>query len=167
MENLLTIQYGILLYVTIFGDIRLTGIFGPGALLQTDINLILQIVMFLLIVIGLVYKSKRKFKIHGGLMGIAVILHVISFLAVMLPSFNDSYDYFTTATSDLGVQTTWIHAIPGAIAMILGIVLVGAWALRPSNLASCSKRKRLMDITVLFWFISLIFGIATYMVFYV
>jgi len=145
----------------------LTGIFGTGAFFQTDIYLILQIGMFLIIVISLVYKNKNKFKIHGGLMGIAVILHVLSLLVVMGPSFYDGYDYFMTATSELGVQTTWIHAIPGAIAMILGIVLVGVWALRPSNIAACSRRKRLMDITVLFWFISLIFGIATYIVFYV
>ena len=145
----------------------MTGIFGTGAVLQTDVNLILQVVMFLTIIIGLVYKNKNKFKIHGGLMGIAVILHVVSLFAVMLPSFNDGYDYFTTATSDLGVQTTWIHAVPGTIAMIMGIVLVAAWALRPSNIAACSRRKRLMDITTLLWLISLIFGIATYLVFYV
>jgi len=149
------------------GEIRLAGIFGTRAVLQTDINLILQIVMFLIIVIGLVYKNKRKFKIHGGLMGIAVILHVISFLLVMGPSFSEGYDFFTTATSELGVQTTWIHAVPGAIAMIMGIVLVGAWALRSSNIAACRRMKRLMDITVLLWLVSLIFGIATYLVFYV
>ena len=146
--------------------IRLTGIFGTGAILQTDINLILQIVMFVIIVIGLVYKSERKFKIHGGMMGIAVILHVLTFVLVMGPSFSEGYDYFTTAASDLGVQTTWIHAIPGTIAMILGIVLVGAWALRPSNIAACSKMKRIMDITTILWLVSLIFGVATYFVFY-
>lgn len=145
----------------------MTGIFGTRAVLQTDINLILQIVMFLIIVIGLVYKNKRKFKIHGGLMGIAVILHVISFLTVMGPIFFRNFESFVTYTSYLEVQTTWIHAVPGAIAMIMGIVLVGAWALRPSNIAACRRMKRLMDITVLLWFISLIFGIATYIVFYV
>ena len=145
----------------------MTGIFGTGALLQTDINLILQIVMFLIIVIGLVYKKRNKFKIHGGLMGIAVIMHVLSLLAVMLPSFNNNYEYFTTETSTLGVQTTWIHAIPGAIAMIMGTFLVVAWALRPSNIAACSRRKKLMDITTLLWLVSLTFGIATYLVFYV
>ena len=144
----------------------MTGIFGTGALFQTDINLILQIVMFLIIIIGLVYKNKRKFKIHGGMMGIAVILHILTFVLVMGPSFSEGYDYFTTAASDLGVQTTWIHAIPGTIAMILGIVLVGAWALRPSNIAACSKMKRIMDITTILWLVSLIFGVATYFVFY-
>ena len=145
----------------------MTGIFGTGAVLQTDVNLILQVVMFLIIVIGLVYKKRNKFKIYGGLMGIAVILHVISLLLVMGPSFSEGYEYFTTATSDVGVQTTWIHAVPGAIAMIMGTFLVVAWALRPSNIAACSRRKRLMDITVLLWLISLMFGITTYLVFYV
>jgi hypothetical protein len=32
----------------------------------------------------------------------------------MLPSFNKNYDYFRTAIFELGVQTIWAHAIPGA-----------------------------------------------------
>jgi uncharacterized membrane protein YozB (DUF420 family) len=84
----------------------------------------------------------------------------------MAPSFSHAYEYFTTATSDAGVQTTWIHAIPGAAAMILGILLVGLWALKPANIASCARRKRLMDITFLLWLISLVFGIVAYILFY-
>ena len=145
----------------------MTGIFGTGALIQTDINLILQVVMFIVIVVGVVYKNKRKFKMHGELMGIAVILHIITFFAVMLPAFNDGYEYFVTATSELGVQTMWIHVIPGAVSMILGIFLVVAWVLRPTNIAACSKRKRLMDVVTLLWLISLIFGIASYIIYYV
>jgi uncharacterized membrane protein YozB (DUF420 family) len=142
-------------------------IFGTRADLQVDINLILQVIMFVIIVISLVYKNKMKFKIHGGLMGMAVILHIFSFLVVMGPSFSTNYEYFTIVTSDLGVQTTWIHAIPGAISMILGIVLVGVWALNPSNVAACSRRKRIMDVTVLLWLVSLVFGVASYTFFYV
>jgi uncharacterized membrane protein YozB (DUF420 family) len=145
----------------------LTGIFGTGALIKTDINLLLQAVMLIVIVVSLFYKKKRRFKIHGGLMVIAVILHLISLFAVMLPSFNNSYDYLLTATSELGVQTIWIHTIPGAIALVLGIFLVTVWILRPNNIASCSRRKRIMDITTLLWSISLIFGIVSYIVFYV
>lgn len=144
----------------------MTGILGTNAHLGADINLILQIIMLLFLIIGMVYKNKRKFKMHGGIMGIAVILHILTFLTVMGPPFFESFNYYITATSDLRVQTTLAHAVPGAIAMILGIILVGAWALRPSNIAACSRMKRLMDITVLLWLVSLIFGIATYLVFY-
>ena len=148
------------------GKIDLTGIFGTGASLEVDINLILQIVSFLILVLGLVYKNKKKFKMHGISMGVAVILHILSFFLVMAPSFSQAYEYFTTVTSDAGVQTTWIHAIPGATAMILGILLVGLWALKPANIASCVRRKRLMDITFLLWLVSLVFGIVSYMLFY-
>jgi uncharacterized membrane protein YozB (DUF420 family) len=168
MKNLLTFLGSIfVVWNNFLGEIRLTGILGTNAHLGTDINLILQIIMFLIIIISLIYKNKRKFKIHGGLMAIAVILHVLTFLIVMGPPFFESFNYYITATSDLRVQTTLAHAVPGAIAMIMGIILVGAWALRPSNIAACSRMKRLMDITVLLWLISLIFGITTYIVFYV
>jgi len=144
----------------------MTGILGTNAHLGADINLILQIIMLLFLIIGMVYKNKRKFKIHGSIMGIAVILHVLTFLIVMVPPFFEGFNYFITATSDLRVQMTLAHAVPGAIAMILGIMLIEVWALRPSNIAACSRRKRLMDATVLLWLVSLIFGIATYFAFY-
>ena len=145
----------------------MTGIFTANSHLGADVNLILQIVMLLLLIIGLFYKKKRKFKMHGVLMLIAVILHVLTFLVVMGPPFYESFNYYITATSDLSVQTTLAHAVPGAIAMIMGIILVVAWAIRPSNVARCSRLKRLMDVTLLLWLISLLFGIATYFVFYV
>ena len=103
----------------------MTGIFGTKALLQTDINLILQMIMFLILLAGYVYRKKGRFKAHGVVMGIAVLLHVFSFLLVMGPSFLGNFEFFTE-TSNLGVQTTLIHAFAGAIAVILGIGLVGA-----------------------------------------
>ena len=142
------------------------GIFGTSALLITDINLLVQIVSFLVLLVGVIYKIKGKFKIHGLLMGLAVLLHFITFVIVMGPSFSEGIDFLTTSTADVGVQATWIHAITGGIAMILGIILVGLWIVNSSNVAGCVKRKRIMDITVLMWALSLIFGIVTYLSFY-
>jgi len=142
------------------------GIFGTSALLITDINLLIQIVSFMVLLVGVIYKIKGKFKIHGFLMGLAVLLHFITFVVVMGPSFSEGIEFFTTSTADVGVQATWIHAITGGIAMILGIILVGLWIVNSSNVAGCVKRKRIMDITVLMWALSLIFGIVTYLSFY-
>ena len=142
------------------------GIFGTNALLQTDLNLLLQIVTFLILLIGYGYKRKGKFKIHGSIMGTAVILHTLSFLLVMGPSFFGSFEFFTTETYNLGVQTTLLHAVTGAITLILGIGIVAAWALQPSDTAACSRRKRIMDVTILLWLTSLMFGTTTYLIFY-
>jgi uncharacterized membrane protein YozB (DUF420 family) len=155
------------LYTILFEGNKLTGIFGTGAALNVDVNLALQVIMFVIIIISLFYKYRMKFKIHGVLMGIAVILHILTFLTVMGPIFFGHFSEFVDYISYPEIQTTWIHAIPGAIAIIMGILLVGLWALRPSNIAACSRRKRLMDVTVLLWLVSLIFGIATYILLYV
>jgi uncharacterized membrane protein YozB (DUF420 family) len=144
----------------------LSGIFGTNAVITTDINLLIQIIALLLLLTGLIYKAKGKFRIHGSVMGVAVFLHLISFLLAMGPSLFYNFEFFTTDTLNTGVQTMWAHAITGAVALILGIVLVVAWILQSSNVKACIRRKRLMDITALLWTISVIFGIATYLSFY-
>ena len=145
----------------------MTGIFGTGALLQADINMILQVVMFLVVGLGIFYKVKKKFKKHGQLMGVALVLHILSFVAVMGPVFFTDFEGLVTYTAYLEVQTMWIHAIAGAVSMILGTTVVVLWALNPMNIAACAKRKRIMDITTVLWLISLIFGVITYVLFYV
>ena len=140
----------------------MTGILGTGAVLITDINLIIQIVSFLILLISIVYKIKGKIKIHGYLVGLAVFLHFITFIVAMGPSFIDGREFFTTSTNVPGVQYMWIHAITGGAALILGTFLVIAWVIKISQLAGCYKRKRIMDITVLLWSVSVIFGILTY-----
>ena len=144
----------------------MTGIFGTSAGLITDLNLLIQIISFLVLLISIVYKTKGKIKIHGYLMGLAVLLHFITFLMVMGPRFSDGINGFITSINRIGVQTMWIHAITGGVALILGIFLIIAWITNLSNIAGCVKRKRVMDITVILWGLSLIFGILTYLSFY-
>ena len=145
----------------------MSGIFGTYAAFITDVNLLIQIISFLLILIGFGYKIKKKFKIHGYVMGVAIVLHLVFFVIAMLPSFSGGFEFFTTSTSLMGVQAMWIHAVPGTIALILGLFLVIAWLLRFSDIGACVKRKRLMDVTFFLWMLSLIFGIVTYFGFYV
>jgi len=145
----------------------LTGIFGTNAVLITDFTLLIQIISFVLLLGALFYKSKGKFKIHGSIMGLALILHFINFLIAMGPSFVEGFNFITVYTMEIGVQTLWIHAISGALSLILGFFLVAAWIPKMSNFEPCFRRKRIMDVTTLLWATSLIFGIATYMAFYV
>lgn len=142
------------------------GFFGTGAVLITDINFLIQIISVIFVIIGIIFKLKRKLKIHGYLMSIAVLLHLVTFIVVMGPAFSDGLDFFTNFTDLLGVQAMWIHAITGGIALIVGIFLVSVWIINSSNIAGCVKRKRIMDITTILWIISFIFGMITYLSFY-
>jgi uncharacterized membrane protein YozB (DUF420 family) len=142
------------------------GIFSPNSALITDVNLLIQILSFVIISIGIGYKIKKKFKIHGILMGSGIILHLLFFVVAMWPSFSGAFDFFTTSTSLLGVQAMWIHAILGLITLILGLYVVVSWLLHVSNISSCFKKKRIMDVILISWLTSLVFGIVTYLSFY-
>jgi len=145
----------------------LAGILGTQAYLGADLNLIFQLITFILIIISVVFKKRKKFKIHGQLMGIAIVMHIISFITIMGPVFFADFEGFVSFVSNLEVQTMWIHVIPGLISMMLGTSIVVLWALNPKNLATCRKRKRIMYITIILWLTSLIFGITTYTLFYI
>ncbi len=99
-------------------------------------------------------------------MGTAVVLHALFFLLVMAPSFLSNYEFLITETSNLGVLAVWLMVITGGISLILGIGIVAAWALRSSDIAACRRRKRFMDITFWTWIASILFGIVTYLIFY-
>jgi uncharacterized membrane protein YozB (DUF420 family) len=145
----------------------MTGIFGTNAVLITDLNLIVQIASFILVLGSLAYKIKGNFKIHGSIMGVAVLLHFITFLVAMGPSFVGNFTFLMTETLLTGVQTLWAHVISGALSLVLGIFLVTMWVPKASNIKPCFGRKRIMDATAILWTISLAFGIATYISFYV
>ena len=133
----------------------------------TDLNLLVQIAAFILVLGAMVYKAKRKFEIHGSIMGFAILLHFITFLMVMGPSFVEGFSILTKETLQAGVQTLWVHAISGALSLVLGLFLIVAWVPKVSNIKPCFGRKRIMDATTILWTISLVFGIATYIIFYV
>ena len=145
----------------------MSGIFGTSAVLITDLNLIVQIIAFILVLAALVYKAKGKFKIHGSIMGVAVSLHFVTFIVAMGPSFVKSIDFFMTETSQLGVQTLWVHALTGVLSLVLGFFLFFAWITKASKIELCFRRKRIMDATIILWAVSLVFGIATYLIFYI
>ena len=139
---------------------------GHPRFLHTDLNLVTQIATIVIILVSLYYKNKGKPKRHGATMAVAVILHVLTFVSVMAPIFFEYFSFYSTELGNSLAQVTWIHAVPGAIALILAIFLVAIWAINSSNVAGCYKRKRIMDVTLVLWLISLVFGIATYVLTY-
>jgi uncharacterized membrane protein YozB (DUF420 family) len=139
---------------------------GYPTAIETDINLIIHIVILLIIFVSLYFKNKGDIKRHGTIMGIAVVLHVASLVVVMAPLFAQSFSFYSSEFGFTFVQTAWLHAVPGIIAILLGIFLVTKWVFQPSDVGPCYARKRLMDVTVILWIFSLIFGIATYILIY-
>jgi uncharacterized membrane protein YozB (DUF420 family) len=106
--------------------------------LITDLNLLIQMSAFVFVLIGFGYKIRGKFRNHGFAMGTSVFVHFISFLIAMGPSFFGGFEFFITDVSYIGVQIMWVHAVTGAIALVLGITIVMAWIARASDIAACN-----------------------------
>jgi len=99
-------------------------------------------------------------------MGFAWVLHTLSIIAVMVPSLLNKKGIFENLYIRFSIVTV-SHAILGSLVEILGIWLIGTWALRSHDVKVCFKRKRIMDVTFLLWLLELILGVYVYMMLYV
>ncbi len=148
-------------------DSRAGGLFNPNATVQADVNLVFQIVIFLVLAVGLLMaKARRSFQKHGLILGVAVGLHTVSILIVMVPSLVASRGLFADLSTGLALVVL-SHAVLGSLVEILGIYLVGTWAANRKNIQACYKRKTAMRATVLLWLVELITGIYAYVLLYV
>lgn len=136
----------------------MTGIFGTEASLTSDLNLLLQLVILVLLIVGFKFgkqKTGKSLKRHGKIMSIVVVLSIVSFVVVMAPSFAN---YFSSPQSELsliGILPTLLHALLGSLAGFLGIAF--AFNKKP-------KKIRLwMRLSMLFWIIALILGFSLYL----
>jgi uncharacterized membrane protein YozB (DUF420 family) len=145
---------------------RVGGLFNPNATVQADANLLFQIAVFLVLAAGLLMaKAKRSFKNHGSIMGTALGLHTISILIVMVPSMLASRGLFEDLFAGLALVVL-SHAILGSLVEILGIYVVGMWAVNRAYVRACSKRKRTMQAMLLLWLIELLMGVYAYVLLY-
>lgn len=140
------------------------GLFNANAPLTSDLNLLLQIFIFILLVGGVIIaKFRRGFTRHGTVMGIAVVLNTISIVVVMIPSVLSFRGLFSAPFSDAALIVV-SHAVIGTLVEILGIWLVVVWVI--NEIKACAKKKNTMRATVLLWLIELFMGIYVYIMLY-
>ena len=125
-------------------------------------SFVLQIIVLMMLFGSLLLKGKRKFREHGITMLVAVVLHTISIVAVMVPSFG----VITSGGFSASISAiTYVHGITGIIAEVFGVWIVVSWRLRTS-LQYCAPKKNLMRITLISWLIALLLGVLVYLHFY-
>jgi len=130
---------------------------------ESTISLGIQLVVLALLIGALFLKSKNKYRQHGIVMFSAVVLHIVSILAVMVPSFRAYVGPGVINFSDIWAIVTFVHVSTGLIAVLVGIWLVGSWHLK-TDIKQCFRKKRFMDATLILWLLSILLGIMLYMV---
>jgi len=105
----------------------MSGLLGTNASIASDLNLMLQIVVFIILLIGVKFvreKTPRVLKRHERFMTYAVALNIVSILLVMGPSFVTNFSAVLAEPSTINFPLTLIHHFLGIVAEILGIMFV-------------------------------------------
>ena len=136
------------------------------AITLTFFDLILQISILCVLGASMVFEKKKKMRIHGNTMIAAVVLNIVSFVAVMGPAWDN------VGESSAGTMGTvaMAHVATGGLAFLLSIWLAGSWFLSTTILQAqtpkfmrCYGQKIPMWITLVLWVSSLVLGIVLYL----
>jgi len=107
-----------------------------------QINLVFQVIIAAMLLLGFGLKKRNKFLSHGTVMLIALILNAVSIMLVMGPSLLgraqlvEDYPLGKLSLAILG------HAILGSVVEALGIWIVVSWHFR-MDVRNCIGKKRL------------------------
>jgi hypothetical protein len=129
------------------------------------LSLIVQIITLSIVISAYVLKRRMKFREHGTLMVVAVIMQFFSFLLIMGPAF------FIIIANDFSQRpillstVTLFHAGFGGVSLVAGIWIAGSWRLQTS-IVNCIKRKQSMRYLIATWILALILGITQYLMTY-
>ncbi len=139
----------------------MSGLLGTRASLAADLNLLLQLIVLVILLVGVKLgkeKTQKSLKTHGNVMTVMVVLTAIGIFTVMLPSFVANFSAVLEEPFTIGFPLTSIHTLFGILAEGLGIVLV---------FKKFGNVKLWMRLTAALWLIAIISGIAFYIIYYV
>lgn len=129
-------------------------------LLVATVTLAIQFFVLVLLVAGYGFKRQKKYRRHGVLMFTAVVLHLITVLIIMVPSFGVIVFTDTGLSATITVYTI-IHGVLGLTTLVLGSWITLSWRFRQS-LQYCSPKKLVMRATLILWVITIAAGIVMY-----
>jgi uncharacterized membrane protein YozB (DUF420 family) len=136
------------------------------SVIDATVSLTVQIVILVLLFVALNFKNKKKYRQHGITMTTAVLLHIITILTVMIPSFSFLFTSSPgTITIDAIVIISFIHVALGFIAVALGIWLAASWHLK-TDMQRCFANKRIMKPTLALWVTAILLGVIMYVAFW-
>jgi hypothetical protein len=141
-----------------------SGILGTRATLVADINLLVQIALFVILVYAAWQGSNRRHDSHLRWMRTAVIINAVAIVAVMNPSFFRVLPFAVRNPDAPGPTAMWPHVALGVVAELMGTYVVIRLGLDP---ASAPRLKRTMIVTLLLWLAALAVGLGLYYVWYV
>jgi uncharacterized membrane protein YozB (DUF420 family) len=141
------------------------GIFNASAPFLSDLNMIFQLLVVAVLFLALLAMARRRYVVHGVMMGSAVALHTISIFMIMVPTLRSLDGVLTDLSTRLSFVVV-VHSIVGSVVEILGVLLVVLWVGNRVSMAGCFRRKRVMEATIFLWILEILLGFYVYITLY-
>ncbi len=139
----------------------MSGFLGTNAPLASDLNLVLQAVILLVLSGGVFRVKSRQLNQHGYIMLACTALNTVSVLLVMIPVV---LGLLGGSSLTLFTGLVWGHAALGAAVLALSYYVVYKWGL--GKPAACFPRRRIMVILSAAWVVEVIGGAVIYLLLY-
>jgi uncharacterized membrane protein YozB (DUF420 family) len=129
-----------------------------------QVDLILQISIFAFLIVGFALMRKRKVKAHANFMLAAVVLNLVSFIAIMAPAWDSVGEGGVGRLSTIGM----LHVTFGGLTMLSSLWVLGTWLVPTFLLQNAKLRcygklnKRIMWVVLTLWLVSLIMGFVLF-----
>jgi uncharacterized membrane protein YozB (DUF420 family) len=140
------------------------GFLGRGATFGGDLNLLVQIGLGLLLLIGMALARRGLYRAHGACQASALILAIGMTLVWMWPSFREVYvPDLARGIANRTTVAVVAHAALGSVVLLLGVyvVLVAGTSLIPRRFRFQNYSAWMRTLLVLWW-ITIGLGVLTY-----
>lgn len=147
----------------------MNGFLGTGATFRADLNLVVQIAMGLMLLVGMALARKKNFTAHKYCQSSVMVLNLAMIFLIMAPSFHSQVQpRVPDGLNEAYYAIPYVHALLGTLAELLGlyIVLVAGTKLVPKRLRF-KRYKPWMRTELALWWIVILIGVGTYYVWYI
>ena len=140
------------------------GFLGRGAPFGADLNIVLQVGVGVLLLVGMGLARRARYRGHGICQGTAFVLALAMTILWMVPAFHAIHaDALGRGVVNRVTVTVSAHVAAGTAALLMGawVLLVAGTPLVPPRLRF-QNYKRWMRTLLILWWLALILGVATY-----
>lgn len=135
--------------------------------LGSDLNLLFQSAIFLLVLTGFIFARRARYDIHEKWMFSAIVLVASSFFVWMAPSYIRNFNLVLSDFYSPGVIITNIHVILGTATGTLALYIITRMKLDLPERFKVKRIRRLMRTTFTLWTFTFSFGVLFYIWYFV
>jgi uncharacterized membrane protein YozB (DUF420 family) len=144
----------------VFGE----GFLGQGAPRGADLNLLIQVGVGLLLVVGMGLARRGRYGAHGICQSAGFVLALVMTALWMMPAFHAIHaDALGRGVVNRVTVAVVLHVVVGTAALLVGawVILVAGTPIVPARLRF-SNYKPWMRTLLTLWWLALVLGLAVY-----